>query len=133
MSTKPIHRIFTLVSIVIFFGSTAFAAAHIINNAPNSSRENTNVGASSVESQMQLQATQLQLKGQEQEYKIVLQQEPNNQVALEGLVRIRLQMQNAKGAIELLKKLAKLNPDKQEYKTLLAQTEQQVSKSRGDC
>ncbi|WP_200892410.1 hypothetical protein [Aliterella atlantica] len=72
MSTKPIHRIFLLVSIVSFFGSTALAAVRAINNAPQPSRENTNVESSSVEAQRQLQADRLQLKEREQGYKIVL-------------------------------------------------------------
>lgn len=127
MSTKPIHRILILVSTVSFFGSTAFAAARAINNAPNVSKVNTNVEAA-VESQRQLQADKLQLKEQEQQYKIVLQQEPNNLVALEGLVQIRLQTKNTKGVIEPLKKLVQLNPSKQEYKMLLAQVKQQVGK-----
>jgi hypothetical protein len=105
MSSKPIHRIFLLVSIASFFGSTALSAVQIINNAPQLSIENTNVETSSVEAQRQLQADQLQLKEQEPEYEIVLKQEPNNQLALEGLVEVRLQMQNAKGAIKSLKKL----------------------------
>lgn len=132
MSTKPIHRIFLLVSIVSFFGSTAFGAARIINNAPQPSRENTNVESSSVEAQRQLQAEQLQLKEQEQGYKIVLKQEPNNRVALEGLVEVSLQMQNAKGAIAPLKKLTQLYPNQPKYKTLLGQVEKWVSEGKGD-
>ncbi len=132
MSTKPIHRIFLLVSIVSFFGSTALSAVRIINNAPQLSIENTNVESSSVEAQRQLQADQLQLKEQEQEYEIVLKQEPNNQLALEGLVEVRLQMQNAKGAIKSLKKLTQLYPNQPKYKTLLAQVEKGVSEGKGD-
>lgn len=64
MSTKPIHRIFLLVSIASFFGSTALSAGRIINSAPNPYIENN-----SVEAQRQLQAAQLQLKEQEQGYK----------------------------------------------------------------
>lgn len=132
MSTKPIHRIFLLVSIVSFFGSTALSAVRIINNAPQLSIENTNVESSSVEAQRQLQADQLQLKEQEQEYEIVLKQEPNNQLALEGLVEVRLQMQNAKGAIKSLKKLTQLYLNQPKYKTLLGQVEKGVSKGKGD-
>lgn len=132
MSTKPIHRIFLLVSIVSFFGSTALAAVRVINSAPNPSRENTNVESSSVETQRQLQADRLQLKEQEQGYEIVLKQEPNSRVALEGLVEVRLQMQNAKGAIVPLKKLTQLYPNQPKYETLLGQVEKRVSEGKGD-
>lgn len=132
MSTKPIHRIFLLVSIISFFGSTALSAVRIINNAPQPSRENANVESSSVEAQRQLQAERLQLKQQEQGYKIVLKQEPNNRVALEGLVEISLQMQNAKGAVAPLKKLIQLYPNQQQYKTVLAQVEKRVNEGKSD-
>lgn len=132
MSTKPIHRIFLLVSIVSFFGSTAFGAARIINNAPQPSRENTNVESSSVAAQRQLQTDRLQLKEQEQGYEIVLKQEPNNRVALEGLVEVSLQMQNTKGAIARLKKLTQLYPNQPKYKTLLGQVEKRVSEGMSD-
>lgn len=132
MSTKPIHRIFLLVSIVSLFGSTALSAVQIINNAPQLSIENTNEETSSVEAQRQLQTDRLQLKEQEEGYEIVLKQEPNNQVALEGLVEVSLQMQNAKGAIQPLKKLTQLYPNQPKYKTLLAQVEKGVSEAKGD-
>lgn len=110
MSRKSFQRIFTFVSIIAFFGSTAYGAIGAINSAIRPT-ENTNT-ATSVESQLQIQ---------EQGYKMVLQREPENQVALKGLVEVRLRMKNTKGAIEPLEKLVKLNPSQQEYKMLLAQ------------
>lgn len=67
---------------------------------------------------------------QEYDYQVILKQEPDNQVALKGLVEVRLQMNGAKDAIQPLEKLVQLNLDKQEYKTLLAQVIQQVGKSK---
>jgi len=123
-SKTPIQKIAILVSVVSFFGSTAFGAVRAVSSALNQPPENITTVASSVESQAQLQVEQLQL--QEREYEVVLKQEPNNQVALEGLVGVRLQMKNAKDAIEPLNQLVQLNPGKQEYRTLLAQVKQQV-------
>ncbi len=125
MSQKPIHRIAILISLVSFFGSTAFAAVKSVNTAFSQPTQNTTTAASSVQSQRQLQESQFKL--QEREYEVVLKQEPDNEIALAGLVEARLQMNNVKGAVKPLEKLVKLHPSQQEYKTLLAQVKQQVS------
>lgn len=116
MSRQRFKQIVTLVSIVSFFGSTAYAGIAAISGALKQPTE-TATAASSRESQLQAQA-----KG----YEMVLQREPENQVALRGLVETRLQMKDAKGVIAPLEKLVKLNPSQQEYKMLLAQVKQQV-------
>ncbi|WP_250124193.1 tetratricopeptide repeat protein [Chroococcidiopsis sp. CCMEE 29] len=126
MSQRPIQRIAVLVSVVSFFGSTAFGAVGAFNSARNQPTQNPTTDAAAVESPMRLQQAQLQL--QEREYEVVLKQEPENQVALQGLVEVRLQMKNEKGAIEPLNQLVQLNPGKQEYRALLAQVKQQVGK-----
>ena len=113
-------QIFTLVSIVSFFGSTAFGAVGAISSLKQPA-ENATAAPVSRESQLQAQA-----RG----YETVLKREPENQVALRGLAETRLQMQNAQGAIAPLQKLVQLNPGNQEYKMLLAQVKQQVG--RGD-
>lgn len=118
MSRKSFQKIVTIVSIISLFGSTAYGAIGAINKAIKQPTENANA-ASSLESQLQIQ---------ERGYKLVLQREPENQVALKGLVEARLQMKNALGAIESLEKLVKLNPTQQEYKVLLAQVKKQVGK-----
>ncbi len=115
MSRKRFQKLVTIVSIVAFFGSTAYGAIGAISSAINQPKENA-TAASSVESQLQTQ---------ERGYKLVLQREPENQIALKGLVEVRLQMKNAQGAIAPLEKLVKLNPTQQEYKILLAQVKQQ--------
>lgn len=117
MSRKRFQKIVTVVSIISLFGSTAYGAIGAINNAIKPT-ENTNTAAS----------LESQLLTQERGYKMVLQREPENQVALKGLVEVRLQMKNAKGAIEPLEKLVKLNPSQQKYKMLLAHVKKQVGK-----
>lgn len=64
-------------------------------------------------------------------YQKVLEREPNNNTALTGLLKIRLQQKDLTGAIAPLEKLAKLNPEQTEYLTLLAQAKQQVQDYEG--
>lgn len=59
-------------------------------------------------------------------YQKVLEREPNNDTALNGLLKIRLQQKDLAGAIAPLTKLAQLHPDLTEYRILLAQAEQQL-------
>jgi hypothetical protein len=102
-------RILTLVAVVSFFGSMVMGAVPAIQRAIQNPPPVTTT--KSTESLLQEQA-----KG----YELVLQREPNNQIALEKLSLFRVQMQDYKGASELLEKLVKLHPDRQDYKVILA-------------
>ena len=107
-------RIFTIVSIVSFFGSIAFGGISTV--------------LSSAKQQPQQPATEsviTQLQKQAQGYKLVLQREPNNQVALEKLSIIRVRSGDTQGAIALIERLVKLHPDRQDYKTVLAEVKKQ--------
>lgn len=119
MSKRPIERIAAIVSIVSFGGSILFGAVSVVNTALNQPSQNQTASAASTPSQNQLR--QSQFKAQEKEYEVVLKQEPKNQVALEGLLEVRLRMKDTKGAMKPLQKLIQLYPDRTEYKTLLAQ------------
>ncbi len=111
---ERIKRIVTWVSIVSFVGSGVFAIVPSIQKAI----ENPSTQPVSAESSLQQQ---------EQGYKLVLQREPENKTALEGLVKIRLESQDFKGAVEPLEKLVKLNPERQDYKILLEQLKKQIA------
>ncbi|AFZ29970.1 hypothetical protein Glo7428_1408 [Gloeocapsa sp. PCC 7428] len=113
-SRQRFQQIVTWVSIVAFFGSTAYGAIGAINQAVKP----TNNTVVSPESQLQAQA---------QGYDVVLQREPNNQAALEGLALTQLQMNNPNAAIASLEKLVQLHPDRQDYQNVLAQVKQQVN------
>lgn len=70
-----------------------------------------------------------ELEGQEKGYQAVLQREPDNVTALEGLVNTRLEMVQAGYAkipsvIDPLEKLAKAKPDRTDYLVLLGQAQQ---------
>ena len=66
-------------------------------------------------------------------YQKVLEREPNNDTALNGLLKIRLQQKDIAGAIAPLEKLAKLHPQQTEYSTLLAQAKQQTEDYEGSA
>ena len=60
-------------------------------------------------------------------YQKVLEREPNNDTALNGLLKIRLQQKDLEGATVPLAQLAKLHPELTEYKILFAQAQQQLA------
>lgn len=126
MSKRPIERIAVVVSIVSFGGSIVFGAINTVNSALNQPTQNQTASAAPKQTQNQLGKSQL--TAQEHEYEVVLKQEPDNQIALKGLVEVRLQMKDSKGAVKPLEKLIELNPNHQEYKTLLAG----LNKEKGD-
>jgi len=64
-------------------------------------------------------------------YQKVLEREPDNDTALRGLLQIRLQQKDLKGAIAPLEKLAQLHSEQTEYTILLAQARQQVKDYEG--
>ncbi|WP_445636153.1 TPR repeat-containing protein [Nostoc sp. DSM 114161] len=117
------RKIVTIVSMVSFVGSMVFATIPSIQQAIQSPKP---VAASvSPES-----ALQQQVKG----YELVLQREPENQLALEKLSLLRLNLKDAKGAMEPLEKLVKLHPERQDYKTVLEQIKKQegIGQAKGD-
>lgn len=118
-SPKPIQRILIIISGIAFAGSTVFSMAGLFTSALQEPKDNAKTAAASRDSQ---------LEAQERGYELVLQREPDNQVALQGLVQARLKMNDLQGAVDPLEKLVKLNPDRAEYKAQLAQVKQQVGK-----
>lgn len=111
-SQKPLQRILIILSGIAFAGSTVIATAGLFMSAFQEPKDTAKTATAT--------ATQdTQLKAQASGYEQVLQREPENQVALQGLVQIRLQMKDFKGAVSPMEKLVKLNPDKADYKALL--------------
>ncbi|GAB1543063.1 hypothetical protein NUACC21_57370 [Scytonema sp. NUACC21] len=101
-------RIITWISIVSFAGSGVAAVVPTLQQVVQSGTP-------------QAESPDNSLKQQARGFELVLQREPENQVALEGLMLLRIKLKDNKGAIPLLEKLVKLRPERQEYKVLLEQ------------
>ena len=112
---KPLQRI-----LVGFFGlfflisSGGFVVRLLLNNDESSA---PSASESSLDEQLATRA-----RG----YEKVIEREPDNALALRGLVEIRLQMQDYQGAIAPMEKLIELYPEQEEFKALLAVIKQQV-------
>ena len=64
-------------------------------------------------------------------YQLVLEREPDNQNALQGLLEVRLQQGNLAAAIASLERLGQLNPDQVQYRILLAEAKVQLKDDTG--
>jgi hypothetical protein len=116
-SRKKTVRLMTFISLVLFLGHTGYYMGRGFFNRPQQAPPPETVEADVI----------TQLQSQERGYQIVLEREAENQTALEGLFRVRLEMDDQQGAIEPLEKLVTLNPDRQDYQDLLKQLKQDLS------
>lgn len=82
--------------------------------------------ASNAETPAPVMSEEPTLDSQARGYELVLQREPDNVTALEGLANTRLEMNEPKGAIAPLERLVELNPNSTDYATQLAETKQQA-------
>ncbi len=101
-------RIVTYISVASFGGSILFGGINFVQQ-----------GLQKPQQPVVVQSTESQLQTQVKGYELVLQREPNNQIALEKLSIIRLNSGDNQGAIALLEKLSQQHPDRQDYKILL--------------
>ena len=108
--SERVKQIVVLVSIVSFSGSTVFGMGKLFSEGLNRPKPSPTQSAKV-----------LSLADEERGYKLVLQREPENQTALEGLADVRMRTGNHKGAVEPLEKLVKLYRDRADYQLLLGQ------------
>ncbi len=69
------------------------------------------------------------LAAQAKGYELVLQREPDNAAALRGLLDVRLQQGDLRGAITPLEKLSQVKSDEPDYAILLAQAQQHLGEN----
>ena len=112
---KKLSRIVTLVLGLGFAGSTLAIALSSVFSQNNSNSVSSNPDAPSIEEQIQVQVSG---------YEKVLEREPENVTALEGLAQIYLQS-DPKKAIPTLEKLVEYYPEQPEYAGILEIIKQQ--------
>jgi predicted Zn-dependent protease len=113
-SRKRTVRIMTAIAITLFLGHTGYYMGKGLLSPPKKAEP-----PKAVET-----VINSRLKTQEQSYKAVLEREPENQIALEGLLLVQLEMNDAKAAIETLEKLIELNSDREDYQEYLKELKQ---------
>jgi hypothetical protein len=109
------QKIMAKISIISFFGSIIFGGISTVYNAMHAHP----VATSS------LSTDSMALQKQATGYEVVLQREPKNQIAMEKLSLLRLQLKDTKGSVDILEKLVKQHPDRQDYQILLTQMKKQ--------
>ncbi|MDB9375258.1 tetratricopeptide repeat protein [Nodularia sphaerocarpa] len=102
-------KIISIISLIGFGGSILFGAVGTVRQAMQAPQPQP-AATIPVESSLQEQA-----RG----YELVLQREPENQVALEKLSLLRIKLQDLPGAMEPLEKLTSLHPERQDYQVML--------------
>jgi tetratricopeptide (TPR) repeat protein len=80
-----------------------------------------------------IEAKKADVEAQARGYEEVLKREPDNQTALRGLLEAKLRLNDVKGAIDPLERLAKANPTQTEFSVLLAQAKQQTGDLEGSA
>jgi len=119
---KPLwKKAFAYLAAIAFFGTTISTVANLYRSALQSGQETAAEEVPSAADQLNA------LEAQEKGYLIVLEREPENQTALEGLVQTRLEMGNLEEAISPLETLVSLHPDRQDYQAILAQLKEDTA------
>lgn len=118
-----------LVTSVLIVAVGAFLALSILPFL--SAREDRTASTSPTQAPTEATDARAELEARAKGYELVLEREPDNQTAIEGLVDARIQLGDLEGVVGPLEKLADLNPDTPEYRVLLGQTKQGIGDLEG--
>ncbi len=111
-----------LINIVLVVAAIALVGASMLPLLTSTIEQSQPPNATqSPSGQDALAAQKSQLEDQARGFELVLQREPENQTALQGLADARIKLGDVKGAIPAIEKLAQLNPTQTQYTLLLAQ------------
>jgi tetratricopeptide (TPR) repeat protein len=109
-------------------GLLGFSVSPMVSAVLEARQANPQTPASAQPSQ---KSAREELQAQAKGYELVLQREPDNQAALLGLLQVRMQLEDIKGTLAPLEKLAQINPKEARYQVLLAQTKQYLGDREG--
>jgi len=127
MKKKRSSWIYIVLGIMLFSLMAASAIPLVGSVVAGKNFSNNSSGEVVVLSQQELTRLEAEATG----YQKVLDREPENDTALTGLLKIRLQQKDILGAVSPLEKLAKLHLERTEYGVLLAQAKQQLEDYEG--
>ncbi len=120
MSQQPRSR--WLLSVVLVLGAIAFIGFSMLPLFQSGLQESQpSTDAAPAVNQTPLVEQKSKLAAEARDYEVVLQQEPDNQAALRGLVDTRIKLGDLEGAIAPLEKLIALEPNQIEYQLVLGQ------------
>ena len=121
---------------VLSVATLAFVGVSVIVPFTKALQSNNPIASSPSPSLSPSASPKEDLEAQAKGYELVLQREPENQIALRGLVDTRIAQSRTdpskiNAIIAPLEKLAKLNPGQPNYSVLLAQAKQQTGDREG--
>lgn len=117
--SQPRRRWF--ISVVLVLAVIAFVGFSLFPLITAAFKEQSSPVATPLSSGQTPAGEKSKLEDQARGYELVLQREPENQTALQGLVQARIQLGDLKGAIPPLEKLAALNPHQMDVQLVLGQ------------
>ncbi len=113
MERKQLQRILIVVFGLAFIGSTGVAIISGLLSGGSNRSQSSNSGTTEIPTYEE------QLASQAKGYRNVLEREPENLTALQGLLQVSLQQGNLEGAIAPLETLIALNPNRSDFQDLL--------------
>ena len=122
-------KIVLIIAVIALVGGSMVPIIAAFNDSQQTGNAANSAGNSASDQKTKLEDT---ARG----YESVLQREPENSTALQGLLEARLRLfqlgqGDIKGIITPLEKLSKLNPEETRYAVLLAQAKQQAGDKEG--